>query len=101
MKKIFTIFLTLGLLFSISTPAFAYVSVRGYFRSNGTYVQPYVRSNPNAFKSDNYGYTGGNAYNKSYSAPTKNYSSSWYTPTYYTDSSYYMGKSIYNRSHGY
>jgi hypothetical protein len=46
-----------------TTPAFAYTSVRGYYRSNGTYVEPYVRSSPNALKYDNYGYTGGSSYN--------------------------------------
>ena len=30
----------------ISSTAFADVSVRGYYRSNGTYVQPHYRSNP-------------------------------------------------------
>ena len=30
----------------ISGIAFADVSVRGYYRSNGTYVQPHYRSNP-------------------------------------------------------
>lgn len=32
------------------------VYVNGYTRSNGTYVQPYVRSSPDAYKSNNYGY---------------------------------------------
>lgn len=77
----------------------AYVSVRGYYRSNGTYVQPYVRSSPNALKYDNYGYQSGSLYNKSYSAPTKNYSPSWYTPSYLTDPYYYQGKSLYNSYH--
>jgi len=74
----------------------AYVSVRGYYRSNGTYVAPYVRSNPNAIKSDNYGYKGGSQYNTSYYAPTKNYSQSWYTSSKITDPYYYQGKILYN-----
>ena len=40
------------LAFPISTTA--QVSVRGYFRSNGTYVQPYVRSAPNNTTADNW-----------------------------------------------
>ena len=28
--------------------------VNGYYRSNGTYVQPYHRSSPNSSKIDNY-----------------------------------------------
>ena len=35
--------------------AFAQVHVRGYYRSDGTYVQPYTRSSPNHTTSDNYG----------------------------------------------
>ncbi|TAK79249.1 MAG: hypothetical protein EPO11_00415 [Gammaproteobacteria bacterium] len=40
------------LLFSIST--FADVSVNGYYRKDGTYVQPHYRSNPNGNTSDNW-----------------------------------------------
>ena len=77
------------------TDSFAYVSVKGHFRS-GTYVRPHVRSNPNAFKFDNYSWTPSQGlYNKSYYAPTKNYSSDWYTPSYITDPYYYLGKSLY------
>jgi len=32
----------------------ARVSVKGYVKSNGTYVAPHVRSNPNHSKYDNY-----------------------------------------------
>jgi hypothetical protein len=31
------------------------VSVKEYFRKNGTYVRPHIRSSPDAFKSNNYG----------------------------------------------
>lgn len=40
-------------LFSIA--AFAQVQVKGYYKANGTYVQPHVRSNPNSTRTDNYG----------------------------------------------
>ncbi|BCA00028.1 hypothetical protein [Bradyrhizobium diazoefficiens] len=33
-------------------------SVSGYTRSNGTYVQPYVATNPNGTQRDNYGTSG-------------------------------------------
>lgn len=33
-------------------------SVRGYYRSNGIYVQPYCRTSPNWTVSDNYSYKG-------------------------------------------
>jgi hypothetical protein len=78
------------------TDSFAYVSVKGYFRSDGTYVSPYVRSNPNAFKFDNYSWTPSQGlYNPSYYVPIKNYSSNWYIPSYITDPDYYLGKSLY------
>ena len=64
--------------------------VSGYYKKNGTYVQSYYRSSPNAYKYDNYNYRGGNRYNNSYYYPTRNYSSDWYTPNYYYRySSYY------------
>jgi len=31
------------------------VHVNGYYRSNGTYVQPHIRPTPNSVKWDNYG----------------------------------------------
>lgn len=31
------------------------VHVRGYYRKNGTYVQPYIRSSPDSSRSNNYG----------------------------------------------
>lgn len=37
-----------------SVAAFADQSVRGYYRSNGTYVQPHYRSSPNSTRNDNY-----------------------------------------------
>ena len=34
------------------------VSVRGYYRSNGTYVKPHMRTAPNGTKRDNFSYKG-------------------------------------------
>jgi hypothetical protein len=42
--------------FAITWQAAADVSVRGYYRSNGTYVQPHYRSPPNGTVTDNYSY---------------------------------------------
>ncbi len=36
-------------------PTFAQVNVRGYYRKDGTYVAPHIRSAPNSTKADNYG----------------------------------------------
>lgn len=70
----------------------AYVSVKGYYRSDGTYVRPYVRSNPNGLKYDNYSYTPSQGlYNPTYGTR----GSYWDTPTYYTDPYYYLGLNLY------
>jgi hypothetical protein len=42
------------LLLALSLAAGADQPVRGYTRQDGTYVAPYVRSNPNSTSSDNY-----------------------------------------------
>jgi hypothetical protein len=94
MKKIISFLLALVLFFP--TYSFSYVSVKGYYNKNGTYTAPYVRSNPNGLKTDNYGYKPSQGmYNSSYGTrgPT------WDTPTYITDPTYYQGKSIYDSSH--
>jgi hypothetical protein len=45
--KLFSFLVLMASIFIIiSGTAFADVSVRGYYRSNGTYVQPHYRSNP-------------------------------------------------------
>src|SRR6516225_7374322 len=44
--------------FVITWQAAADVSVRGYYRQNGTYVQPHHRSAPNGTVTDNYSYRG-------------------------------------------
>jgi hypothetical protein len=71
----------------------AYVSVDGYYRNDGTYVEPYVRSEPNGVRYDNYGYDGGDLYNDSYNDPS--YSSDWNSPSWDTDPNYYQGESLY------
>jgi hypothetical protein len=43
----------IGLFVSVN-PVVAAVKVRGYYRKNGTYVQPYRRSNSNWTRYDNY-----------------------------------------------
>jgi hypothetical protein len=50
--------LLIAVLAVISLNALADQSVRGYTRSDGTYVQPHYRSSPNSYKFDNYGSQG-------------------------------------------
>lgn len=69
----------LFLFFALSISAYADVGVDGYYRNNGTYVEPHYRSNPNKTTDDNWStkgnqnpYTGKmgtkepNDYNKQY-----------------------------------
>lgn len=103
MKKLFFF---IAFLF-VTTFSFAQVSVRGYYRSNGTYVQPHQRTVPNYTRNDNYStvgntnpytgaagtqprdsYTYSNTYTPStYSAPITTYSS----PSYSTSNTVYTG----------
>ena len=55
------------------------VYVSGHYKSNGTYVEPYYRSAPNANNWDNYNYQPSQPqYNPSYG--DTNRGSDWYTP---------------------
>ncbi len=53
MKKIFNLIYLL-----LSFAIYGQVNVKGYYRSNGTYVAPHTRSSPNSTVTDNYSYTG-------------------------------------------
>ena len=95
MKKILlglaaVLIIPLGLM-AYTPNAHAYVRVKGYYRSNSTYVQPYIRSNPNGLRYDNYGYSGGSLYNSTYGTR----GSYWNTPTWNTDPGYYRGYNSY------
>lgn len=46
--------IALILILGITGIASAQVNVKGYYRSNGTYVQPHVRSNPDGNPYNNY-----------------------------------------------
>lgn len=53
MKNIMLI-ATLVITLMQATSSWAYVNVRGYIRTNGTYVAPYIRTSPNAYRWDNF-----------------------------------------------
>lgn len=52
--SVFAVITAVFMLSASSTPVDAASRVRGYTKSNGTYVQPYYRSSPNSSKFDNY-----------------------------------------------
>jgi hypothetical protein len=59
MKKLALILAALGLLISPMVAFAKDVHVRGYYRKDGTYVQPHVRSAPDGVRWNNYGPSGG------------------------------------------
>ncbi len=90
---LFFLFLFCGQFTLLTQSAEAYVSVKGYYRKDGTYVRPHVRSNPNGLKYDNYSWTPSQGlYNNTYGTRGVE----WDTPTYITDPDYYEGKYLYN-----
>jgi len=54
MKKAILILVGLMTIFA-SSASWATVNVRGYYRSNGTYVAPHIRSNPDGNPYNNLG----------------------------------------------
>lgn len=62
-------------LYLLALTCFSQVRVKGYFRKNGTYVSPHVRTSPDGILWNNYSYKGGNSTQSSGSATylNKNY----------------------------
>jgi hypothetical protein len=94
MKKI-TLFLAFVL---ITLNSFAQVSVKGYYKSKGTYVQPYQRTSPNNTVNDNYSTVGNtNPYTgKEGTKPRQDYNTSSYSS--YNNNSYNSNSSNYTKS---
>lgn len=55
MKKIISLLICLLILLTWTLSFAKDVRVKGYYRKDGTYVRPHIRSSPNSYKSDNYG----------------------------------------------
>lgn len=123
MKRILHLFI-----FLISIYSYSQVAVKGYYRKNGTYVQPHVRTAPNSTITDNYSYRGNYNPNTEYtkssslssspatynyynnSSSTSNYDKEWVNGYYRTDGTYVSGyyrkkrsttTSSHNTSYGY
>lgn len=59
MKKLMVgLFIILSVVLIAPLPADALVSVRGYYRSNGTYVAPHYRTSPDSYTSNNFSSNG-------------------------------------------
>jgi len=57
MKKFFVFLISLCLVFQVFAKG-GHVRVNGYYKSNGTYVQPHFRSAPDGIKSNNWSHYG-------------------------------------------
>jgi hypothetical protein len=97
-------------LLAMAAPAVGQVHVRGYYKKDGTYVQPHERSSPNDTTLDNYStrgnvnpYTGQPGTKDPYQSPTYRSTTPSYTPTTptyhpYTAPSPYKPPCYYNCS---
>jgi len=56
MRKLIAVLLVAISICSVASNVFAAVSVRGYYRSNGTYVAPHYRTSPDSSVYNNYSY---------------------------------------------
>lgn len=54
MNKCLSITIVLIFAMAFNSVSWAYVSVKGYYKKNGTYVAPHFRSSPNNTKLDNW-----------------------------------------------
>ena len=92
MKKLFLISIVL-FISSVSLSLSAQTRVSGYFKSNGTYVQPHVRSSRNSTNHDNWSTRGNmNPYTGSTGSVARDYTRSAYN--------YGFGRTIYTGSQG-
>jgi len=91
MRRLMTILVILVVVCATSLTADAAVRVRGYYRSNGTYVQPHYRSNPDGNFSNNWStYPNVNPYTGAIGTrrtPSSSGSYSWRSPSYNLESS--------------
>lgn len=65
--------------FILYSSANALVHVNGYTKKNGTYVAPYVRTDPDGIESNNFSYPGNSVSIPSYSVPTPKVNGNWTT----------------------
>ena len=54
--KITSTFIVASSILATANTASAYVTVNGYFKSNGTYVMPHIRTSPDSYIHNNFSY---------------------------------------------
>jgi Bacterial SH3 domain len=83
-RKAYIILLLILVISAVSFQLSAQVKVRGYYRSNGTYVQPHYRSNPDGNPYNNWSYPGNT---NPYTGKTATGNPDTYLKNYYNHSS--------------
>ncbi len=58
MKKFLSLLIAFSVIIGVPTVVSADVHVRGHYRSDGTYVQPHYRSEPDGRKDNNWSHRG-------------------------------------------
>jgi hypothetical protein len=84
MKNLLNLIVLLLLLLTISNELFAQVKVKGYYKKDGTYVQPHYRSNPDGNPYNNWSYPGNT---NPYTGKTATGDPDTYLKNYYNNSS--------------
>ncbi len=100
MRSLITFLLVISVFFVISNDLISQVKVKGYYRKDGTYVQPHYRSNPDGNPYNNWSYPGNT---NPYTGKTATGNESTYLDNYYqnnnkSSNSNYSGSS-YNSSY--
>ena len=100
--KRFILVVALLLAVCLTGTAFADVYVRGYTKSNGTYVQPHYRSSPNGTTADNWSTKGNvNPYTGQYGTKSPTYPSAPSYNPYPTTYGTVSGQYEYDSGYGY
>lgn len=84
MKSIFKYIILFLLFFSVTKDLISQVKVKGYYRKDGTYVQPHYRSNPDGNPYNNWSYPGNT---NPYTGKTATGNENTYLENYYNNNS--------------
>lgn len=93
MRSLIKFFLLFSIFFVISGDIISQVKVKGYYRKDGTYVQPHYRSNPDGNPYNNWSYPGNT---NPYTGKTATGNESTYLDNYYNKNT----KNSYNNHYG-
>ncbi|MEO8513451.1 MAG: SH3 domain-containing protein [Ignavibacteria bacterium] len=100
MKSIINLLLLIAVFCFVSSDLVSQVKVKGYYKKDGTYVQPHYRSNPDGNPYNNWSYPGNT---NPYTGKTATGNENTYLKNYYeknnSNTSNYYSNSSYNSSY--